>query len=487
MPTKNKIIKQLNTVLLLRDTGAGGGNTTVGTATAAGATTIPVASLTNFAIGDTIRVGSGDTLELAVLTGVTTNLTTADPLTYAHAVGEPVVEQNAYDLGDVSEGGVTVTMAGGATQVPVSTRRLNFATLDGYLDMRAEFMLPTASLHNLAFATGTPLTEISGNGATVTPWAIVTDGTNFDTEINQSLVIIGTRMDGTTVRIELWNVDMDYTAYTMRLARGVNATTPFRAIASAGGVMTDNASAYVKNISVRPTKGKVFDFLQEVGIFMDETAGTPLSTTVGTQANNGQSTVLVVSGTGAAIGQWYRFGAIGSDQVEYHRLGNVVTTTFTLVDRLLRTMPIGTPVVQQKLVPLSGIDENGVTFAIGGTVEMLHSAVSRLAVGMKPGDAAPTVSLGLMDISLSNYAYAVGIPQSAIVGGRLPLNTNIGTTSIDGFYIRGLLQSGEQSWITCWGCEQDISNVGVALAARGRAIIPLTLRPASGVSFLQHT
>jgi hypothetical protein len=106
---------------------------------------------------------------------------------------------------------------------------------------------------------------------------------------------------------------------------------------------------------------------------------------------------------------------------------------------------------------------------------------------MKPGDASPVVSLSLMDISLQNFAYAMGIPQTAIVGGRLPMNVNIATSSIDGLYIRGILQSGEQSWITCWGCEQDVSSIATSIAARGVAAIPLSLRPASGIQFLQHT
>ena len=485
MPTKNKVIKQLNTVLLLRDKAASGLVTTATSATAAGVTSVPVTGVVNAVAGDTVRIGSGDQLEIGVITNVISPLTFADPLTYPHAIGDPVVSQTAYDLGDVSDSGATITVAGNATYIPVSTRRLNFATLDGYLEMRAEFSLPTASLYNLLFATGTPLGQLTGNGATITPFAFNTDGTQFATELNQSLIAIGTRMDGTTVRIEMWNVDLDYTAYTMRLARGVVATTPFRAIASGGGVITDNASAYVKSVAFRPTKLKVFDYLQEVGIFVDDTVA-PINTPLTAIAAAGQPVVAITAGVPVA-GQWFRVGAVGSDQVEYHRVSSIAALNVTFVDNLLRAQPVGTVIVSQKLVPLSGITEQGVTFAIGGSVDILKSAVSRLSVGMKPGDASPSVALTLMDISLVNFAYALGIPQSAIVGGRLPLNVNIATSSIDGFYIRGILQSGEQSWITCWGCEQDVSSVATSIAARGVAAIPLTLRPASGVGFLQHT
>jgi hypothetical protein len=485
MPTKNKVIKQLNTVLLLRDKAASGLVTTTTGATAAGVTSLPVAGVVNAAVGDAVRVGIGDQMEVGIITNTASPLIFADPLTYPHAAGDPVVSQTAYDLGDVSDSGVTITTAGNATYVPVSTRRLNFATLDGYLEMRAEFSLPTASLYNFAFATGVPLSAITGNGATITPFAFNTDGNAFGTELNQSLIAIGTRMDGTTVRIEMWNVDFDYTAYTMRLARGVVATTPFRCIASAGGVITDNASAYAKATTFRPTKAKVFDYLQEVGIFVDETTAPITTTSTGTAAA-GQPVLAIAAGAPTA-GMWFRVGAVGSSEVEYHRVSSFAALNITFVDNLVRAQAAGTPVVQQKLVPLSGITEQGVTFSIGGAVDMLRSAVSRLAVGMKPGDASPVVTLSLMDISLVNFAYAMGIPQAAIVGGRLPMNVNIATSSIDGFYLRGILQSGEQSWITCWGCEQDVSSIATQIAARGVAAIPLSLRPASGVGFLQHT
>src|SRR4051812_27993989 len=107
---KTKVIKQLNTVLIARDgTGAVGNTTINGAGAAAGATVLPVASTANFAVTDTIRVGSGENVELAVITVVTAgvSLTVADPVTFAHAVGDAVVEQFAYDIGDVS-GGVTV-------------------------------------------------------------------------------------------------------------------------------------------------------------------------------------------------------------------------------------------------------------------------------------------------------------------------------------------------------------------------------------------
>src|SRR4051812_43442798 len=110
--SKNKVLKQLTTVLMVRDgVGGGFGSTTVGAAgVAPGANLVPVAATTNFAVGDTVRIGSGDNMELGTVAVVNAgvSLQMVDNLTYAHILAEAVVEQVAYDLGDIADGGVTV-------------------------------------------------------------------------------------------------------------------------------------------------------------------------------------------------------------------------------------------------------------------------------------------------------------------------------------------------------------------------------------------
>jgi hypothetical protein len=486
MAIKTKILKLLNTVMLVRDTPAGGGNTTLTSGVAAGATALTVAAITNFASGDTIRIGQGEEMELGVISGAPAgnNITLADPLSYAHVAAEPVVEHTAYDLGDVSDGGVALNFAGQSTDIPVATRRLSFSTVLGFLDMLADFGLPTLTMENLAFALGIPLTNISGAGTFNSPFAMTTDGNQFATEVNMSLIAIGTRMDGSTTRIELWGVDMDYTNLSFKLSRGQATTIPARAMASAGGVMTDNASAYVANITKKAGKGKVFDYLSEVGLLVDTTASPVNSTSSGVNAA-GQPVINVVSGTGFTNGMWVRIGT--GDTIEFHRVTSVAVNAVTLADNLFRAIPAGTVVFQQTLVPFAGLTPDGVTVAFGGAIEKINVATRRLTVGMKPGLARVLLSFALQDISLVNFAYALGISQASIVGGRLPLNNSIGTsTDVQGVYIKGVTKDGFTNWILGWGCSEMVTNVAAVLSNRGVASVPLALEPASGLQFMQH-
>jgi hypothetical protein len=486
MAIKTKILKLLNTVLMVRDATGTFGSTALTAAAAAGASSLTVAAITNFSAGETIRVGQGEEMELAVISGAPAGntITLADPLSYSHIIGEPVVEQVAYDLGDVAESGVTASFAGASTDIPVATRRLSFSTVLGFLDMLADFGLPTITMENLAFALGIPLTRITGAGTFNSPFAMTTDGNQFATEVNMSLIAIGTRMDGTTTRVELWGVDMDYTNLSFTLSRGTAVTIPARAMASAGGVMTDNASAYVANLTKKANKGKVFDYLSEVGLFIDETTAPVNSTASGT--NNADQAVLnVVSGTGFTNGMWIRIGT--GDTIEFHRVTSVAVNAITLADNLFRAIPAGTVVFQQRLVPFAGLTPAGVSVAFGGAIEKINVATRRLTVGMKPGAARVLLSFALQDISLVNFAYALGIAQSAIVGGRLPLNNSIGTsTDIQGVYIKGVTKDGFTNWINGWGCSEMVTNVATALSNRGVSSVPLALQPASGLQFMQH-
>jgi hypothetical protein len=50
----------------------------------------------------------------------------------------------------------------------------------------------------------------------------------------------------------------------------------------------------------------------------------------------------------------------------------------------------------------------------------------------------------LFDILITNIAYSARHPQAAsIVGNRLPLDIDIGSTDIDAFYVKGILQNGD--------------------------------------------
>jgi hypothetical protein len=472
---KTKVIKQLNTVLILSDGTGAVGNTTSTAAVAAAATVIPVAATTNFAIGDTIRVDSGELVELAVVSVVTAgvSLTVSDPLTFAHASGVAVVEQFAYDIGDV-EGGVTVRGAAQTSDVLVATRRMAYTILNGYTDLSIEFGSPVVTLGMLAFALGIPLTNVLGAGTTADPFSLVTDGNDFTSEANMSIVAIGVTMDGVPLRVELWGVDMDPSGFSLAMKTGTHAATPMKGVAAAGGVVTTNASAYVANTSQKAVKGKTFDLIQDMGMFID--SGT--TTTTSAILNIGDKTnFAVVASAGFAIADWVRIDT--GDSVEFHQVDAIPDGThLSIRSRIKFAHASGVAVTKQTLTSFGNIAEDGATLSISGSSTPIRSATRRLSLGVKPGSAAMNMAAAVIDHSLSNIARALGIPQASIVGARLPIDgTKIGTDVVNGVYFRGVTQDGWKLWVNLWSTSQDLSGFLLALNNTGVQTLPIAYRP----------
>jgi hypothetical protein len=491
MANKNSLLKQLTSVLLARDITAGGGNTTLNGAVAKGATVITLTSATNFAVGDTVRIGNGSQTELAVLTAGQTSpaFNVAEPLARDHATGEAVVEQLAYDLGDVTESGVDETVSRSTTDVNTAIRRLPYTILYGYGDLEAGFTLPSLTLENIAIALGIPLANVQGTGANSTnPKFLVTDTTEIDTEQNASLIATGVTMDGTPVRVELWGISPDYSGFSVNLRRGALAGVPARFIATAGGRASNNASAYVANTTIRGSKSKVFDSLTEVGFFVNGATqgGTPGTSTIATSAAlKGQKVVNVASGTNYVAGDWVKIGA--AELVEFHRIASVAVNALTLATNLLRDHQIGETVTEQTLTPFANIGPDGVTLAIGGTIDRLREATRVLPIGARPVGARISASFPILDYIVSAIARAVGKDPATIVSSTFAIDDTLGTNITDGVYVRGLLQDGTTAWLVLWGCAQDIARAALSLVSTGQPTVPTAWVPSSGILLMQHT
>jgi hypothetical protein len=480
---KGKLIKSLQLVLLFRDAPAGGGSSTITAIAAKGATGFTLTSATNFAINDIVRLGEGETQELVKINGLAgAVVTTAEPLAYDHPALEPVVEQIGYDLGDITEGGVEVSATGDTTDVPVATRRLVLTTLNGYTGAQASFGLPAVHLFNFLVALGLPLTSLAGAGTIVSPYSFATDGNDIGTWGNVNLVVISVLNDGSIWREELWGVDVDYTGIDIALARGELAAVPVVMVASAGGVVSTNANPYtVLNAVNRPGKGKVFDGLTDVGIFTDGAAST-----LAAAASAGATSISTVATQGVA-GGWVRVGS--GSEVEYHQVDSVSGPgpfTVALRTKLLRAQAIGVATATQVETTLGNIHEDGVGLTVGGGVDPVRSATRRAQMGLRMGAASFGVTFGVIDFSLVNLARALGIPAADIVAGRLPVGDRIGLAGIDGVYVRGLTQDGSIFRVNLWGTALNVSDVVRAYNNSGPpSRIPMSLRPTSGIQFLQ--
>lgn len=487
MPATGKLVRQLLAAYLARDKAAGGGTTTLSAAVAAGAASFTLVSATNFAIGDIVRLGSGEEMELVKIGNlVGAVVTPAEATVYAHAAGEQIVEQEVFDLGDVTGDGVTVTFTGSTTDVSVATRRTAYTSLSGYVSAMAALSLPGVTLFNMLVALGMPLSGVTGAGTLASPYHLVTDGNEFNADANQSLIVISVLEDGTFLREELWGVDADYTGLSMALNRGNLNSIPASFVASAGGVVSTVANPYVATTTYRGTKGKVFDGLAEVGLFAAATVGPLATTTTGIVAA-GATVLPLTAVTNLAAGDWVMLNS--AESVEFHQIDNIAALNANLRTRTLRAHPIGTAVVRQQQIPFGGVQEDGVTIGFGGTVDAIRIATRKLQAGLKSSLATITASFRLIDFTLANYARSLGIPQSAIIGGgtRLPLGNNIATAGqTDGVYVRGLTQDGGTVQVNLWGSTPDIGTIAHQATNQGVQSLPLSFKPTSGIQFLQY-
>lgn len=484
MPAKNNVIKQLSKVFLVLDTTGTAGSTTLTADAAVAATALTVAAITNFAAGDLIRIGAGEEMELGVITGApsgnTINLVSPG-LVYAHLTGEAVVEQTAFDLGDVEAGGVSLSFTGESTDVQVATKRLAFTTLRGFLDASVEFSLPTFTLPNIAIAAGILQSVVRGAGTAADPTELTTDGNEFAGVSNASIVAVGTKYDGTYIRAELWGVDFDYTGVNFSLTRGQLAAVPVRAVAAAGGAFFSTNYGFTPSTALVVTKGKVWDSLTEVGFFLD----TATTTTVNGALSAGATSLVMTSGTSFADGDWVRIGS--GDTAQFLWLGTKSTNTFTLRTRNFRAIGNGLTITKVTPTKFAGISPDGATLSLGGSVEPLRVAERPMSIGIRAGAATVSLAYATVDVSLANIARALGIPSAQVANNRLPVGSLIGAATLEGVYAKGLLQDGNTAWVISAGNAMDVSQVQTVINNSGpAATVPMVVKPSSYVQFLQH-
>lgn len=485
MPVKNKLSRILSKVLLLRDMPTPTINTTLAANAAVGALSVTLTSGAGLVNGQILRLGDGEEYEPIVVgsfAGAVVTLADTNGLVYAHKSTEPVVSQLAYDLGDPTDKGVVITVNGESVDVNVATRRLVFTIIRGYTDLMAEVELPTMTLQNIAIATGTPFADIAGAGVPTNPLALTMDGNRFGAENNQSLIVISTLMDGTVLREELWGVDADYTGVNLKLGRGALSSVPIRFIASSGYIISTGANPYALTTTFRPTKGKVWDRLTEFGVYIVQPT-TPGNSTVASGGVAGTKTVTLASGTNFVAGDVIKFGL--EDTSEYHVADTVVGAVVTLLTPFLRDQAVGTTAVEQITFPIASVSEDGVSLGFGGSMTKIRTATRRLNLANRPNLAAITASLGVMELTLAGIARALGLPTSAITGNRMDAATLLGSQSLDGVYCKGFLQDGTAVQVDFWGCSQDLSGLARTMGGGPPAVIPMKLRPSSGLRLTQ--
>lgn len=484
MSTKDKLLRRPQSFVMFRDTPAGNA-TTVAAANAAGAATVTVASATGIAAGKSFRYGSGELIERVEVASVAALVVTlVKPLARDHAAADAFVEQTGYNLGAV-KGAITPTQATTVTDVTSALQRLVFQRVEGFETITIDATVHGFTLENFAVAMGIPLPNITGNGlALATPKVLASDMNDIDTVDNVCLLATYVLQDGTIKTQEFWGVYPDYTAFSVQLGMGQDGAMPMKFSVFGMGIEQDGAPTYVPVSTIKATKGKVFSDLTGVGLFVQH--ATPGLTTVGTAAAKGDTT-LVLADASAYAGE--DFVGVGVDDTfEIVWVESVASETLTLKTPLFRAQAVGVTVQRLSQLPFAAIGKDGVKFGVGGQTAAIQNGLRRLPIGSQPGLVDVTLAISLLELSLANRAYALGIPQSAIdvAHSRLVLSEKIGTATVLGAYLIGTLKDGTINRIHFWSPVQDLASIATAFGDANGAVIPWSGKVTSGVQFLQY-
>lgn len=482
MPILDKKFNILTNLFVFADMTTGHLNTTLAAARAKNDTTLTLASGTNSSDGDDLRIGTGETMELVRIAsgGGTTSVTLTKPLKFDHANGEPVVEQQAFNLGTPEADGFRFRYNGETTDVFNAVSRLAYGVLTGYVDLGGAWRWPTVTVDAIATALGIPRANILGDGTaavqtgTVGPRLFTTDGALFGTATNVNVVATGTLQDGSHFKLDLYNCTFDPTAFTITFARGQLATVPVRCLASSAAADFTNSAFTPKTLvnTFAASKADIFSEITGVFSLADGTSNTTNGTT-----NAGAYSIVLNSATGFAPNDIVRIGV--GDLAEYHYVHSITTNTLNLRTQILRAHANGVSVAKQTQTSL-GVAMGGFTMACAGSVETQRSELFRVSLGYRPQNVAMNFTFNVDAIRPENLYLALGITATEYGQGAgslvLPMNGNIAKANTATLYFVGLTQGGKTINAIGWNGAAQIGGE-TQFTQAATAMIPIAYKP----------
>lgn len=201
--TGQELWKSLDTLQVFRQVSAGGASSAAAAITA-GATAVNFAATTLFTSGDPLFIVGSTGTELNAITATTPS--TAVPLLYPAAMANPsgsqLLEAVATTLGHVSQQGLVVDPQSPLAAVFSALGHTPIGYLRGYGELTAQFALQGFNILNIQTLFGATEAE-GGAGTSADPYRGAIVGASVGTQGIQCLRATGTRLDGSTVIVDL--------------------------------------------------------------------------------------------------------------------------------------------------------------------------------------------------------------------------------------------------------------------------------------------
>lgn len=219
---------------------SGGADTTLASATVAGAATYDVASATGIAAEEYHAIGLGNTMDIAPVRSLAAvTVTPKAPLLFAHATADRVVELEDIVLGEVAEDGVTDEFTAGVNVHLVGTRHGPWDSTPGHHEQTMSAQVINCTLDNLKQALGHADAGAGGSGTLAAPWYLNNNPETFAKGLLQSTLCINGRIPcvyvkgeylntGQRFEIQYWSCTIAGGDYGLTLAVGNPTMVQFR-------------------------------------------------------------------------------------------------------------------------------------------------------------------------------------------------------------------------------------------------------------------
>jgi len=204
------LITQVDEVGFIQDAASPDPSTTTDAAHTRGDTAISVTAEGGAQDGDLIRIGTGDTMEIAVVASATTGQITIDQgLEFDQPSGVPVVEVVKIDAGHVEESGVDFAVSEDIFEAGAATSPKTLVRKTVRITQAITWPSIEWSSNLFARAFGIPQSALDGTGTATDPYRAAVNSDLIKTVTNASVYVVCTTEGGDIVEFQGWQLTPD--------------------------------------------------------------------------------------------------------------------------------------------------------------------------------------------------------------------------------------------------------------------------------------